>query len=91
MIDVKKIASLSRIQLKPGEEEKIGQQLKELMLHFEKIQNVDTGGISPITTPTLIENLLREDRVLHALSQDEALANAPDKIGSLFKVPPVVG
>ena len=37
-----------------------------------------------------LENVLREDKVEPSLSQEEALANAPDKKDGYFKVPKVI-
>ena len=44
----------------------------------------------PMVTPNEIEQYWRDDRIEHTLSPDEAMKNAPEKEGNLFKVPPVV-
>ena len=60
------------------------------MKYFEQIAQVNTDGIEPLITPTDIETFWREDEVIQELTPEEILENAPDKIGNLFRVPPVI-
>ncbi len=62
-------------------------QLTKALNHFEQISKINTEGIEPLITPTEIENFLREDVVKQEFSAEEMTANAPAKVGNLFKVP----
>lgn len=90
MIDVKKIANLARLYITPEEEKEYQGQLESIFGYFEQIAKVETTGIEPLVTPSDIEQHLRKDEVLSHDGAEEALANAPEKSGHLFKVPPVV-
>ena len=87
---IQKIANLARLQLTPQEENDFSEQLSKIINHFEEICNLDTTGVEPLITPSEIEYTTREDKVNQTYHAEEMVANAPDKQGNLFKVPPVV-
>lgn len=93
MIDqktIQHIARLARLKVSPEEATIYGDQLSKVLSHFEKISEIDTTGIEPLVTPTEIEIYLRTDEVKKENTAEEIVANAPEKAGNLFKVPPVV-
>ncbi len=90
MIDVKKVAHLSRLKISETEEKAYHEQMTDIFKYFEEIATIDTKGIEPMVTPSEIEFVFRKDEAHFAKSSEEALANAPEKSGHLFKVPPVV-
>ena len=93
MIDqktIQSIAKLARLKVTPEEATTYSDQLTKVLSHFQKISKIDTVGIEPLVTPTDVEIFLREDEVKKENSAEEMVANAPEKAGNLFKVPPVV-
>ncbi len=86
-----RVAYLARLSLSPEESKSLSIQLSHILEHFEKVQGVDTSGVAPLITPTEIEPHWRDDRVEPEGNATTALANAPEAMGNLFKVPPVVG
>jgi len=56
----------------------------------EKLKEVNTDGIEPLTTMSYEVNVLREDEVKEHLSHDRALTNAPKKDSDYFRVPKVL-
>ncbi len=93
MIDqktIQKIAKLARLKVTPEEATTYGDQLTKVLSHFQKISNINTEGIEPLVTPTEVEIFLRSDVVKKEHTAEEMVANAPEKAGNLFKVPPVV-
>lgn len=91
MIDVKKVAQLARLQISPAEETMYQSQLSAIFKYFEDVSNINTDGVEPLITPSEIEQVWREDKVVSQISPEQALQNAPEKSGNLFRVPPVVG
>lgn len=87
---IQKIANLARLQLSAEEANAFSEQLSKIIDHFDEISAIDTKGIEPLITPSEIEYTLREDAVKQNFHAEEMVANAPDKQGNLFKVPPVV-
>lgn len=93
MIDIKtihKIAQLARLEVNENEAESHAAQLTKVLKHFEEISHIDTTNIEPLITPTEIEFVLRPDVVNQSITTEELLRNAPEKMGQLLKVPPVI-
>lgn len=95
MIDVKKIAHLARLSITADEEKRFGEQMSSIFKHFEEIASIDTSNVAPLVTPTDMKLVFRADKLPErqdvAHSVEDAMKNAPEKLGNLFKVPPVVG
>ncbi len=90
MIDVKKVATLARLQISDTEEKAYKPQMESILNYFEEIAAINTTNIEPLVTPSEIELVFREDKAEVTITVEEALSNAPEKSGNLFKVPPVV-
>ncbi len=93
MIDqklIEHIAKLARLKITPLEATEYGQQLTKVLNHFQEIDKINTQGVEPLVTPTDIEFYERADEVHKSYSAEDMVANAPEKAGQLFKVPPVV-
>lgn len=88
---VAKIADLAKLQVSEAETREYAEQLTAILGHFEKLSKINTDGVAPLVTPSPIESNVREDVVRPGLGGERAVANAPEKQGHLFKVPPVVG
>lgn len=90
--EVSRVAHLARLSLSSEEIKKLAEQLSTVLKHFEHVSKINTDGIEPLVTPTDIEPFWREDKVVDATGASEAaMQNAPESVGNLFKVPPVVG
>lgn len=90
MIDVKKIAQLARLTLREEESAAYENHFRAILKYFEALEKVDTEGVEPMVTPTPMEQFWRQDQVVEWEGAEQALANAPERSGHLFKVPPVV-
>ena len=89
--EVSRVALLARLSLSAEETTKLTQQLSTVLKHFEHVSKVDTTGVEPMVTPSEIEEFWREDKSVSWESAEAAMKNAPQAVGNLFKVPPVVG
>lgn len=84
------IAKLARLEVSEAQAQEYSEQISKVLKYFEQIEAIDTKGIEPLVTPAEIETFWREDIVIKELTAEEITANAPEKVGNLFKVPPVV-
>lgn len=89
--EVARVAYLARLSLSPEETKKLAVELSAVLGAFEHVSKVNTQGIEPLITPTDMEPFWRDDRAENWESAEAAMANAPEAVGNLFKVPPVVG
>jgi len=89
-MEIKKMAQLARIHLTPEEESELQGQLSQVLSYFDSLKELDTSQITPLFHPTEVEGLLRDDKMKKSKVSEKILEQAPECMGSLFKVPPVV-
>lgn len=88
--EVEHVALLSRLKLSEEEIARFTGQLNTILGHFEELKEADTSAVSGTTHVVPMLNVLRDDCSRPSLTPDEALANAPERVDDLFKVPRVV-
>jgi aspartyl-tRNA(Asn)/glutamyl-tRNA(Gln) amidotransferase subunit C len=89
-MDVKYVAHLARLELTPGEEQKFGEQLGQILGYIEKLNQLDVTGIEPTAHAVPMVNVTRADEVRPSLPTERALMNAPSQTNGLFIVPKIV-
>lgn len=85
-----KIAHLARLEFDEKDAEKMLQDMTNMVSFVEKLKEVDTSGVVPLTTMSHEINTLREDEVKPHLDHELALKNAPKKDKDYFRVPKVL-
>jgi aspartyl-tRNA(Asn)/glutamyl-tRNA(Gln) amidotransferase subunit C len=88
--EVERVARLARLRLTDEERETMTLQLDAILGYMDKLNVLDTAGIEPTTTVIPMVSVMREDIVHPSLSQEEALANAPDREDVFFRVPRII-
>jgi aspartyl-tRNA(Asn)/glutamyl-tRNA(Gln) amidotransferase subunit C len=89
--DVLHVAQLARLDLTDEEIERFGEQLNAILEAVGKVSALDLEDVPPTSHPLELVNVWADDEPRPSLSLDEALANAPDRDGDFFRVPPVEG
>ena len=85
-IDVKKVAKLANLNLKPEDEKKFEKQLNDILGYVDKLNEVDTKGVEITSQVTGLKNVTREDTPTQSLTQEEVLSGTKSKHNGLFKV-----
>lgn len=85
-----KIAHLARLEFDEKDADQMMADMNAIVSWVEKLQEVNTEGVEPLTTLSHEINVFREDIPVRTLSREEALANAPDADGQFFRVPKVI-
>jgi aspartyl-tRNA(Asn)/glutamyl-tRNA(Gln) amidotransferase subunit C len=88
--EVLHVAELARLSLGPEEVEVFTRQLNDILAYVEKLQELDTGGVTPLAHVIPVFNAFREDEVREGLPLEEALDNAPAREEGSFLVPRVI-
>ncbi len=88
--EVKQAARLARLEVIDEELEDLTEQLDRILGYIDKLNELNTDGISPTSHAVEMKNAFREDKVLPSLSQQEALANCPSRNDEAFIVPKVI-
>jgi len=89
--DVEHIAELARLEFNESEKQRLTHELNEILLYMEKLNELDTSNVEPLSHVIELSNVFREDVVRPSIPPEEALKNAPAKKDTFFKVPKVIG
>jgi len=96
---VEHIAKLARIELGEKEKEKFSMEISSILDYIDKLNQVDTTKIEPISQVTGLENMTRNDEIRSSESlpcrqageiRNNILEEAPAKKGEYFKVPKIL-
>jgi aspartyl-tRNA(Asn)/glutamyl-tRNA(Gln) amidotransferase subunit C len=82
------VAHLARLELREDEIEQLRRQLNDILEAVSKVSELDLSDVPPTSHPLDVVNVWDEDEPRPCLSVEEALANAPERQGDFFKVPP---
>ncbi len=85
-----KLASLSKLKFSETELELITKDMSKMIDFINKVEEVNTEGVSPLIHMNEEFNNLREDEVKTMLSQKDALENSPVKDSTYFKLPKIL-
>ena len=85
--EVLHVAQLARLDLTEEEIERFREQLNAILEAVGKVAELGLGDVEPTAHPLDLVNSWADDEPRPSLSVDEALANAPDRDGDLFRVP----
>ncbi|MBR3746511.1 MAG: Asp-tRNA(Asn)/Glu-tRNA(Gln) amidotransferase subunit GatC [Selenomonadaceae bacterium] len=88
--DIKTVASLSRLKIRPEETAEVIEQLDKFLTYVENLKTIDTTDIEPTTYALSMQNVFRADEVKPSLERELALSNAPLAEDGYFKVPRVL-
>ena len=88
---IRHIALISRIELTDERISRFGKQFADILSYVDMLKELDTDGIEPMAHALDISNVMADDKVGESLPVEKALANAPARLGNLYKVPKVIG
>ena len=80
------LAHLSRLQFEGEAKENIKADMKKILGFMEKLNELDTENVEPLTYVNQEADELRADESVKSVSQKEALKNAPKADSDYFKV-----
>ncbi len=86
--EVLHVARLARLELSDEEVARFQEQLSAILEAVSKVSELDLAGVPPTAHPLELENAWAEDEPRPCLPLDDVFANAPDRDGDYFRVPP---
>jgi aspartyl-tRNA(Asn)/glutamyl-tRNA(Gln) amidotransferase subunit C len=84
--EVRHVAELAKLHLSEEEVAQYAEQLSAILDYAQLLQTVDTSDVPPTPYVLPLENVMRADIVEPGLSNEAALANAPDSVDGFFRV-----
>ena len=88
--EVEYVAHLARLEITEGEKEKFTSQLNDILLYIDRLNELETQGVEPMSHAIGVTNAFREDKMIGSIGTEQSLANAPDSRGEFFRVPKVI-
>jgi aspartyl-tRNA(Asn)/glutamyl-tRNA(Gln) amidotransferase subunit C len=82
------VARLARLELRDEELGRLEPQLNDILGAVSKVSELDLTDVPPTSHPLEVVNVWEEDEPTPCLTAEQALANAPEREGDFFKVPP---
>jgi aspartyl-tRNA(Asn)/glutamyl-tRNA(Gln) amidotransferase subunit C len=82
------VAHLARLELRDDELARLEVQLNDILAAVSKVAELDLSDVPPTSHPLDVVNVWEADEPRPCLAVEDALANAPDREGDFFRVPP---
>jgi aspartyl-tRNA(Asn)/glutamyl-tRNA(Gln) amidotransferase subunit C len=86
--DVLHVAALARLDLTEDEIARLELQLNDILEAVGKVSQLDLSGVPQTSHPLDVVNEFRADEPRPSLALDDVFANAPERDGDFFRVPP---
>ncbi len=84
------VGILAKLELSDEEKERAKKDMGEMLDYIDKLNELDTEGVEPMSHVFPVNNVFREDVVTHEDGSIDTLANAPVKKDGGFKVPKTI-
>lgn len=88
--EVEKIAELAKLKFSESELEDFTHQMNDILKYMEKLNELNTENVEPLSHPIEATNVFREDELKQSIKTEDALKNAPLADENYFKVPKVI-
>ncbi len=88
--EVRHVATLARLDLSRDEQERLAGELDRILEYMDKLNELDTDGVEPLSHAVDVVNVLRPDRVVNQPRTEDLLRNAPARDDDFLSVPKII-
>ena len=81
------VGILSKLELSEEEKEQAKKAMGSMLDYIDKLNELDTTGIEPMSHVFPVQNVFREDVVTNGDESEKTLKNAPGEKDNMFMVP----
>mgnify|MGYP002508121652 CR=1 FL=1 len=81
------VAILAKLELTDEEMAQAGKDMGRMLDYIDKLAELDTDGVEPMSHIFPVQNVFREDEVTNSDMREQLLANAPQQKEGMFVVP----
>lgn len=81
------VGILAKLALNEEEREQAKKDMSVMLDYIDKMNELDTEGVEPMSHLFSVDNVFREDIVTNGDEREQMLANAPLKKDGMFNVP----
>ena len=84
------VGILAKLELNKEEQEQAKKDMGEMLDYIDKLNELDTSGVEPMSHVFPVNNVFREDVVTNGDDRDAMLDNAPKCKDGQYQVPKTV-
>ena len=84
------VGILAKLELSEKEREKAKKDMGEMLNYFDKLGELCTDGVEPMSHVFPVNNVFRDDVVTNGDVREEILKNAPAEKEGMFVVPKTI-
>ena len=84
------VGILAKLKLSEQEREDAKADMQNMLDYIDKLNELDTAGVEPMTHVFPVKNVFREDVVVNGDDREQMLANAPEQRDGQYQVPKTV-
>ena len=88
---IENVCILAKLSLGEEAKAKAKQDMQKMLDYVEKLDELDTDGVEPLSNIFGDENVFRDDVVTNGDGSEATLKNAPEQKDGGFKVPKTIG
>ena len=81
------VGILAQLELSEEEREQARADMSRMLACIDKMGELDTTGVEPMSHVFPVQNVFREDVVTNGDGREETLLNAPERKEDMFVVP----
>ncbi len=81
------VSILAKLELSGEEREQAKKDMANMLDYIDKLGELDTKGVEPMSHVFPVQNVFREDEVTNGDASGQILANAPEERDGMFVVP----
>ncbi len=81
------VGILAKLELSDEEKEQAKKDMGSMLDYIDKLNELDTTGIEPMSHVFSVQNVFREDIVTNGDDRENILKNAPAQKDDMFMVP----
>ena len=85
------VGILTKLELSGEEKEAAKKDMGRMLDYIDKLGELNTDGIEPMSHVFPVQNVWREDVVTNGDDRDNIIKNAPDEKDGMFEVPKTFG
>lgn len=81
------VGILAKLELSEEEKEQAKKDMGRMLDYIDKLGELNTDGVEPMSHVFPVQNVFREDIVSNSDIREELLSNAPEQKDGMFVVP----
>ena len=85
------VGILAKLELSDAEKEAAKKDMESMLDYIDKLNELDTSNVEPMSHVFPVQNVFREDVVTNGDNKEATLANAPLRKDDSFEVPKTIG